>query len=176
MAKRKSTKIQEFTPEQLAMLADYYPTIRSKLTEHREIVSPKLAEISDRQKRIEALRQLEASGDLWIRISFAGNLNVWARDRDDRDSYLSILRRPAEAWCKPSGRYTDEAALRDPDDAGDYEEEDFYTGGPPTEEELERALYRIAKIVAEEIPSADKAVARRIAERVIDGLYDFMSP
>ena len=51
------------------------------------------------------LRELEAKEDLYIRISYAGNLNVFVRGADEDLGYLGVLRRPATSWCVPNGNY-----------------------------------------------------------------------
>jgi hypothetical protein len=62
-------------------------------------------------RRLAVLRNLETKEDLWIRISYAGNLNVWVRGaagkgaEADSIEYMTVLRRPATSWCVPRGRY-----------------------------------------------------------------------
>jgi hypothetical protein len=161
--KRQSMPLDAFEPSQLAMLVDVYPTIRRELHRMGELCQVRLPDAVESERRLAILRELEAKGDLCIRISYAGNLNVMARSAPEvgeEGAYLGILRRPATDWCKPAGRYY-------PDELVGEIQNDV-----PVDpmDDLERAQYRVAGIVADEIPGVDPAVARRIAERVMQQL------
>lgn len=162
-AKRKSTRLEEFSTEQLAMLARLYPTIRRELARQGELSEIRLPELDEPQQRLEKLRAFVSAGDLWIRISYAGNLNVMVRaapEVGEDGTYLGVLRTPAADWCVPAGRYY-------PEESDGHDLEDIAS---PTDD-MDRAQYRVAKIVVEELPGTDSARARRIAERVIEEVW-----
>ena len=107
MTKRKSTRLEDFSPDQLHQLTDDYFTIRREVRKMvgTGITKIALPDFSEREQQIAALRELTSKGDLDIRISYAGNLNVFVRGRDEDIGYLGVLRRPATDWCVPHGRY-----------------------------------------------------------------------
>ena len=168
--KRTSTRLEAFEADQLAALAQLYPTIRRELERIGELSEIRLPDVAEPERRLDVLRELEARGDLWIRISYAGNLNIGVRtgpELGEELGYLSVLRRPATDWCKPVGRYY-------PDELVGEDDEDDVSSDPI--EAMERAQYRIAKIVADEIRGIDPAVARRIAERVVEQISRLWDP
>ncbi|TAK80081.1 MAG: hypothetical protein EPO20_29600 [Betaproteobacteria bacterium] len=167
--KRQSTQLEDFAPEQLEALAWFYPTIRRELNRLGELTLIRLPEAAEAARRLQILRELEARGDLWIRISYAGNLNVMVRaapDIGEDGSYLGVLRRSATSWCKPAGRYY-------PDESDS--EVDAIDAVLPVDA-TERAQYRVARIVADEVPGLNPEIARRIAERVMGELWTLLEP
>jgi len=112
MPKRKTTALAAFSAEELTALARCYPTIRRRLAErelgdvlHRSV--RRLPAARSRTGRLRVLRRLDAARLLWIHISYAGNLNVHARSAPDvgDESFMTMVRWPFTAWCKPRGRY-----------------------------------------------------------------------
>ena len=83
-----------------------------------------------------------------------------AHEIGEEGTYFGVLRRPATDWCKPAGRYYPDELVGEGDDI-------------PVDpvDDMARAQYRVARIVADEIPGVDPAVARRIAERVMTQLW-----
>src|SRR6267142_6610468 len=98
MAKEgKSTRLESFEPEELANLAQLYPTIQRELRRHRDLSLVRLPDTAEPERRLEILRDLDAKGDLNIRISYAGNLNVLTRAAPgvgDEGGYFTIVRKP----------------------------------------------------------------------------------
>ena len=76
---RKSTLLRDFSTEQLALLVTLYPLVQRELGKQGELSTVRLQDIGDADVRLAKLGEMEACGDLWIRISYAGNLNVMAR-------------------------------------------------------------------------------------------------
>ena len=114
--KRASTRLADFTPGQLEALAACYPILQDELygLAADGLTTIMLPDAVSDEDRLAVLKALEATGDLWIRISYAGNLNVWVREspdlhlergQDDGIGYLAVLRRPATTSCIPHGRY-----------------------------------------------------------------------
>lgn len=96
--KGKSIKLAEFSELQLEDLADAYPIIRANLALQGELSTVRLPDARGRDRRLEELRRREAAGELWIRVSYAGNLNVAALaapEVGEPDTYIAILKRPA---------------------------------------------------------------------------------
>jgi len=112
MAKRKSTRLDEFTRQQLRELAADYATIRREANKLARMGLARIIRLPmarSQSERLAVLRKLETKEHLWIRISYAGNLNVCVReapDVGDGKAYMTVLRRPATEWCIPRGSYT----------------------------------------------------------------------
>ena len=162
--KRESTRLEAFEPAQLEALAQLYPTIRRELHRKGELTEVRLPDLAEPEQQLALLRQLEGTGDLWIRISYAGNLNVQVKAAPailEDGSYLGVLRRPATDWCKPAGNYYPDELVGEGEDEIPVDPID----------DMARAQYRVARIVADEIPGIDPAVARKIAERVMSQLW-----
>jgi len=114
--KGTSVQLKDFPADELEHLATFYPFIRSQLAREREFISATLPQVQGVEQQLHALRELEARGELWIRISGAGNLNVWARERsgvfsDTREGvgYLTIVKFPSLARLRAAA-----AGGRDP--------------------------------------------------------------
>lgn len=96
--KPRSLPIDEFPPEQREQLATAYNEIRSALHLMGELSKVRLPRLTDKAARLAELRRLDATGELYIRITYAGNLNVralMAPGVAEPDTYAVLLRRPA---------------------------------------------------------------------------------
>ncbi len=78
-AKRVSVRLEDFPAEELEHLVLWYPFIRRELERRPRITIPRVTSASE---ALRVLYELEARGDLWIRISTSGNLNVDVRMRE----------------------------------------------------------------------------------------------
>lgn len=95
--KTGSLGIHAFQPDQLDQLADIYDEIRARLGELRALTRARLPPESNKMARLVALRHLDATGKLTIRITAAGKLNVrvlLALKVGRRRVYATVVRRP----------------------------------------------------------------------------------
>jgi hypothetical protein len=99
IVKPRSTRIDDFAPEQLEQLVDAYDEISTKLRDLRALTRVRLRPANDATQRLAALRGLDARGHLTIRITDGGNLSVralLATTVGEKDVYAVLIRRPAK--------------------------------------------------------------------------------
>jgi hypothetical protein len=198
--KSPGMRLEEFPADELDHLITFYPYIRYELAETGEFTDAALPEAQGTQQQLHALRELQASGELMIRISGAGNLNVWARERggvsdDDGQTYLSVVRFPSLArmravatdgvdplehrWrmrLRPADfeyplRWNGHRLEVDREKEANLKRERERDKLP----ELERAQRGITDIIAAGLPDAGDEVVARITARALHELQALMA-
>lgn len=98
--KKKSTHLKDFSASELDALAADYDQIRREIDRLSSdgLTTVRLPRVANNREQLEELVKFEASGDLWIRISYANNLNVGVKqapdiEPDSSDTYLAVLHR-----------------------------------------------------------------------------------
>lgn len=106
----QSVRLDDFPVHDLAYLVIWYPYVRRALEHQRSMPDvysdaprPTLPKVKSAAEALDALRELEARKELWIRISSNGNLNVDLRmredpeDDDDAPIYTPVIKVPSLA-------------------------------------------------------------------------------